>query len=263
MSFHPNHMLTLSTDFGTADGYVGAMKGRAYREDPSLVVVDITHEIPPWDIRRAAFALWTALPCFPPGTVHIVVVDPGVGTDRRALVALVGDHAVIAPDNGIISLLFEGSSPVSVFALDSSSLAGSTLSKTFHGRDLFVPVGARIAAGVMALPGSLAPLRDPLCFPCGHARRGADVHGTVLCADHFGNLITTIPWDTLPAPAAVTVRVAGFPVSIIAETYGDAPPGSMVALQGSSGLLEISCVQASAQAKLNATPGSPVVVSGA
>ena len=256
MSFSPNQILTLCSDFGTADGYAAAMKGSALSIAPELRVLDLSHDIPPWDIRRASFALWTAIPLFPPGTVHVVVVDPGVGTDRAALIAVAGDQVIVAPDNGIISLLYRRYPELQAYRIETPK----AISATFHGRDVFAPVGAQVAAGRLRVPGSLPALEKPHVFPCGYVVEAAAIEGSVLCADRFGNLVTTIDWSAIQEPASVTVSVDGFEVDTLIRTFGEKAPGSLCFLEGSSGLLEISCVQGSAIGALNTTAGAAVRV---
>jgi len=179
-----------------------------------------------------------------------------VGTERAALVAVAGDQVVVAPDNGIISMLFRRYPELQTFAVEPPQ----AVSATFHGRDIFAPVGAQIAAGRLDVPGTLAALEKPLVFPCGYALETSVIEGTVLCADSFGNLITTIDWSALEAPESVTVRVNGFCVDTLVRTFGDEAPGKLCFLEGSSGLLEISCVQGSAQKALNPAAGAAVRV---
>lgn len=256
MPFSPNQTLTLCSDFGTADGYAAAMKGSALSVAPELRILDLSHDIPPWDIRRASFALWTAVPLFPPGTVHVVVVDPGVGTDRAALIAVAGDQVIVAPDNGVISLLYRRYPELQAYQVETPQ----AVSATFHGRDVFAPVGAQIAAGSLRVPGSLPVLEEPVAFPCGYAVDATAIQGSIICADRFGNLITTIDWSAIQEPATVAVSVDGFVIETLIRTFGEKPPGSLCFLEGSSGLLEISCVQGSALEALNTTAGAAVRV---
>ena len=200
MPFVPNGTLTFCSDFGTADGYAAAMKGQALRVEPELQIMDISHDIPPWDIRRAAFALWTSLPVFPSGTVHVVVIDPGVGTERRSLVAIAGDQVIVAPDNGLISLLCRRFPSMEVYELTIPPESALSLSATFHGRDVYAPTGARIAAGALSVPGGMSPLSNPVLFDCGYVSEAEQVRGSVVCADRFGNIITSIPWSCVSAP---------------------------------------------------------------
>jgi len=257
LTFSPNGIITFSSDFGTADGYAAAMKGCALSISEELKVQDISHEIPSWDIRRAAFALWTAVPLFPPGSVHVVVVDPGVGTDRAALIALTHGQVIVAPDNGILSLLMKRDPSTQAFYSPEIEPA----STTFHGRDVFAPCGAQIAAGLLPVPGDLVPLEAPVQFATGHDVGEMETRGTVLCSDKFGNLITSVPWNSIADPSSAQVLIGTQVIETLAKTFGDHKKGSLVFLKGSSGLLEVSCVQGSAKDLCKASAGATVHVS--
>lgn len=266
-------LITLLTDFGTQDGYVGAMKGVILCEAPDAAIVDLTHDIPPQDVLAGAFALAQAAPYFPSGTVHVAVVDPGVGTERRALVAEHGGHIYIGPDNGLFTLVL---SHVLGQGLDGASCAGSrvrviehlppewSLHPTFHGRDLFARVAARLAAGdaLARFAGAeIAPQRLDLDPP----RETAEgLEGMVIHCDRFGNLVTNLATSLLlDRPGAGlrggSVEVAGA-VAPLATTYGDVAPGELVAYGGSAGYLEIGVRDGSAAARLGTERGIPVHV---
>ena len=252
-------IITLLTDFGAGSGYPAQLKGVLLGALPAVQVVDVSHEVPPYDVLAGALLLEACVPRFPDGAVHCAVVDPGVGTSRRPLaVADPAGRRLVGPDNGLFTpFLGPGSR---AFELVEAPGAPARRSATFHGRDLFAPVAAWLAAG-----GDLARLgplvRDPvrLRWPVAEHRAG-EVLGEVLLADAFGNLVTSVrEADLGPAPPrAVTVggRRARF-----VRTYGEGVPGELLALVGSSGRLEIAVRQGSAAADLASTRGVAVVVS--
>ena len=257
--------LTLLTDFGTADGYVGAMKGVIATLAPAARVVDITHEIAPGDVLGGALALEAAARFFPPGTVHVAVVDPGVGTARRAIAVESAGQVFVGPDNGLLALA--AGAPRRVFALDRVRYHLPDVSATFHGRDVFAPVAARIAGGApIARLGTRLDELAGLTLPAvRHARRA--LTGSVIHADRFGNLVTNITAQDLERLAGacglgrVCVRVAGRAVpGGLARTYGDRRRGALLALFGSSGRLEIARRDGSAAAVLRYQRKRPLAV---
>lgn len=256
-------LITLTTDFGTRDAYVAELKGVLYSEGPpGLSVVDLSHELAPFDVHAAALFVRAALPRFPPGTLHLVVVDPGVGSARRALIVERADMLSIGPDNGLFSYLYDGSERV--YAIEHARLGTRALSSTFHGRDLFAPVVARLASG--AAPSSFGARVDSyerLKLPMVEIR-GDTVHGRVIHVDHYGNLITNITRQTLsgfageaPLEIAIAERVIAGLVDHYAQGQG------LLALIGSSGWLELAAREASAAELLDVTVGHPVRVSRA
>lgn len=257
-------IVTLTTDFGLRDAYVAEMKGVmlgiARASGQSLQLVDVTHEVERHDITEGALALEAAAPFFPTGTVHLAVVDPGVGTARRGLVVAADGHLLVGPDNGLFTpfLAAEG---WRAFEIAEADYRLPLVSRTFHGRDLFAPAAAHLALGLD--PARLGPpLRDPvrLAWPEVRAVAGA-VAGAVVHADRFGNLITSIHARSVePLDADVLIRVGGREVPL-AGTYADLPAGRPGALVGSGGRLEIAVREGSAAAVLRARRGTPVVVS--
>jgi S-adenosylmethionine hydrolase len=241
-------VITLLTDFGTADGYVGEMKGVLLAHVPDATLVDITHDVPPQDIEAARLTLARVWRRFPPGTVHVVVVDPGVGTDRAALAVASDDRFLVGPDNGVLSpaLLIVGSSAV---ALD----IPSTASPSFHGRDVFAPAAAALALGnsVYSLG---ARATQPRIRRTPEPRRTEDgaLVGEVISIDRFGNAITN-----LVGLRAGTIEAAGVSLTL-RRTYGDASSGAPVAIVGSSGLIELAVRDGSAARDLHLTRGSAV-----
>jgi hypothetical protein len=243
-------LVTLLTDFGTADGYVAEMKGVLLSLAPGAGLVDASHEVPPHDVESARLAVARYWRRFPPGTVHLVVVDPGVGSARRALAVASDDRFLVGPDNGVLSpaLLLPGARAVTL-------PVPAQASATFHGRDLFAPAAARLAGGA-SLDSLGEPCDDPLVRRTPEAHRLADggVRGEVIAVDRFGNLITN-----LIARRDGGVEVAGRRVPL-ARTYTDVPPGALLALTGSSGLVEIALRDGSAARELGLARGAPVVL---
>ncbi len=270
----PCGLITLTTDFGTEDGYVGAMKGVMLSLAPDLRLHDLAHAIPPQDLVRGAEALRAACPCFPAGTVHLVVVDPGVGGARRPVVAVAGAHAFVAPDNGILAPTLDaiaapGDGPVAAWDIARHPFARPTRSATFHGRDLFAPAAAALAAGLaspcaLGPPVALSPSPAPLPQPAIEDEpAGATLAASVAWADRFGNCVTNLPAATLAAftgGAHATVRLPGGRSIPIVRTYADVAPGEAAALVGSGGRLEIAVRDGSARETLGLSRGDRVAL---
>jgi S-adenosyl-L-methionine hydrolase (adenosine-forming) len=250
--------ITLLTDFGTADGYVAAMKGVIAAIAPSFTVDDAAHDIQPGDIHAAAWALATYAFHYPAGSVHVVVVDPGVGSERRALAARIDGRYFVAPDNGLLTRALQRAAAPHVVAIGSSALLRASVSRTFHGRDIFAPTAAHIACGT-ALEALGPAIDDPvlLSLPDPSVAAGA-VSGEVVHVDRFGNLITNIPEEL--AGAGLAVHVAAQEVRRVA-TYAEGAPGEVVALIGSAGVLEVAVRDGSAAAVLGAARGAAVLLS--
>lgn len=252
-------IVTLLSDFGLADGYVGQMKGVLLAGCPSAALVDLTHLVPPQDVRSGAFQLWAAVGAFPAGTVHLAVVDPGVGTRRRAVAAQAkrGD-CFVGPDNGLLLPAIERLGGLRR-AVEIRP-AHPPPSRTFHGRDVFAPAAAWLARGerLDRLGPALASLDRSADFPVPRAVAGG-LSGEVLAADAFGNLVTNLPAARLPLRFDVRVGrrlIRGGPH----ESYAAVPRGEPLAIVGSSGLLELSVREGSAREALGARPGSRVSV---
>jgi S-adenosylmethionine hydrolase len=257
-------IVTLTTDFGLRDAYVAEMKGvmlgiaQAARQP--LQLVDVTHDLERHDITEGALALEAAVPFFPPGTVHLAVVDPGVGTTRRGLGVAAGGHLLVGPDNGLFTPFF-ADDEWRAFEVAEADYRLPIVSRTFHGRDLFAPAAAHLATGVD--PARLGPaVYDPvrLAWPEVRAVAGA-VAGAVVHADRFGNLITSIHARSIePFDAELRIRVGGRDVPLVG-TYAELAAGRPGALVGSGGRLEIAVREGSAAAVLRARRGTAVVVS--
>lgn len=241
--------ITLTTDFGTADGYVGAMKGVIARRAPGAVVVDITHEIARHDIGAAAYALAVAAPEFPPSAIHVAVVDPGVGSARRPVVACAGGRCFVAPDNGVLHLAVPAAEEV--YEITAPGFRREPVSATFHGRDIFAPAAAALAVGN---PVSAAGPAVELVGMLLHDERA------VIHVDRFGNLITDIPGGELGEATRVTI--AGIAVAPAAN-YAAVACGELLAYVGSSGTVEIAAREDSAAAMLGVGRGTPIEVSDA
>lgn len=243
-------VITLLTDFGTADGYVGEMKGVIAAAAPDCVLMDIAHDLPPHDIESGRLALARYWHRFPVGTVHLAVVDPGVGGTRLALAVESEGRMLVGPDNGILSpaLLHQGARCVAL------PVHGAT-APTFHGRDVFAPAAAQLAQGSL-LDALGDPCSNPLIRRTPEATRGEDgaTHGVVITVDRFGNMVTN-----LVTRRAVTIEIAGRSIAL-AGTYSDVAVGGLVAVIGSSGLVEIAVRDGSAAAMLGAARGERVVM---
>ncbi len=256
-----NRLITLLTDFGLSDVYVGVMKGVIAQINPRLTVVDLTHQIPPQNIAAARFNLMNAYPYFPAGTVHVAVVDPGVGSHRRGIALQLDAGFLVGPDNGLFSGVLSQTRVVAAVDLTNPVYwLTPTPSTTFHGRDIFAPVGAHLASGVPIEqlgksidPKTLTSLPIPERTPTANG-----IVGCIQYIDHFGNLVTNIP--------AADVREKTWSVAVSkliiqsTQTYSDRPLGEVVALIGSHGWVEIAVNGGSAQSQLQLDWGASVQV---
>ncbi len=250
-------VLTLTTDFGAGSGYPAQMKGVVLRALPGATVVDLSHDVPAYDILAGALLLEAAAPWFPDDAVHCAVIDPGVGTERRAIAVVdTRGRRFVGPDNGLFTPFLGAGAAVHEIV----QVAGAppTRSATFHGRDLFAPAAAWLAGG--GDPARLgAPVRDPIRLPWPVARAGADgVVGECLTADAFGNVLTSVREADL-AGAVATVSVGGRPARFV-RTFGDGRPGELLALVGSSGRVEIAIREGNAARDHGLSRGVPVVL---
>ncbi len=260
--FSPCAVVTLITDFGTRDPYVGVMKGVLLAGAPAVRIVDLTHEVPAHWPAEAGFWLARSFRYFPTGTVHVAVVDPGVGSARDIAAVLLDGHVFLAPDNGLLAPVVENSTPPAELRhLDLDALGLRPSSSTFHGRDVFAPVAARLATGRLPyeelgpVVAELVPgwMEEPLETP-------DHITGAVLTIDHFGNLITNIDARSLQGRRRVRVRVGGRELDL-RRTYSEVRPGDYLALLNSFGVLEIARAEGSAAAGLGLERGAPVLVS--
>jgi S-adenosylmethionine hydrolase len=241
------------TDFGTRDHYVGAMKGVALGICADASLVDITHDVEPQDILGGALELAAAYRYFPPHTVFVVVVDPGVGSERRAIAAQCGEWRFVAPDNGVLSLVFADAAPARVVELRDARYARPAISSTFEGRDRFAPAGAWLAGGVdLDALGPRVEDWQTLQVPRPRVDGGA-LQGEVLRVDRFGNLITNIDramLERFAGGAAVRVSIGGQAIGPVRRIYGELPPGAAAPLYSSTNHLEIAVNGGSAAAAL-------------
>ncbi len=245
-------VITLTTDFGLTDAYVGAMKGVLLGICPGAVLVDLSHEIPPQDVRGAAFVVAAAAPYFPEGTVHLVVVDPGVGSTRRAVAVLTQRSLFVAPDNGVLSLALLQEPVVQTAELANPRYRLPEVSATFHGRDLFAPAAAHLACGT-PLQELGPPITDLVTLPWPPPELQADgsLIACVLHVDRFGNLILNVqPGHVEGWPRdQIEFEIAGRQVVGVSRTYADVPSGVPVAYLGSSGYLELGVRDGNAAAR--------------
>lgn len=260
--FNASGVISITTDFGHRGPFVGTMKGVILRRLRSAQLVDLTHEAHVHWPAEAGFWLERAYPYFPDGTVHLAVVDPGVGTGRNVLLALGAGHAFLAPDNGLLAGVI-ARTDAQVYRVDPERLRPfgiERFSATFHGRDLFAPLAAELASGrvsasqIGTLTGDYIPaLIEP------PTQRGNEIQGIVVTSDHFGNLITNIDEALLAGRAVRTVRAAGHRIPFH-RTYGDVAPGTLLALINSFGVLEVAAAEQNAASALGLSRGGPVVV---
>ncbi len=261
--FRASGVVTLTTDFGLRDPFVGVMKGQVLLRFPEARLVDLTHEIEAHWPAEAGFWLARSYRYFPSGTVHVAVVDPGVGSSRAIAAVEMEGHTFLAPDNGLLAPVLESAqAPVSRRVSDEvlRRIGVGAVSATFHGRDIFAPLAAELAAGRLA-PADLGAVVDDLVpgWLDEPVVTGGQVSGSVVTIDHFGNLITNLEARHVRHLAAASVRVAGHEVPL-RRTYTDVRPGEYLALVNSFGVIEIARAERSAAEGLGLARGAPVVV---
>jgi len=257
-------VLSITTDFGITNGFVGVMKGVIYGIAPDAKIVDISHLISAQDVLEGAYAMWRAVPFFPSDSVHVGVVDPGVGTKRRPIGARLGDQYFIVPDNGLLTPLIldaeQNGEPVEFIHLDNPKYWLPKVSNTFHGRDIFAPTGAHLAAGVPL--GELGtPITDPIRLDLPRPEKtenGWRAHVTII--DIFGNLTTDLPAEALDGRRDVLIKIRGHEIDGIIESYGHREVGDLVAVVDSEYYIEIAVVNGSAAKTLGAQVGDIVEV---
>jgi hypothetical protein len=256
-------IVTLLTDFGTDSPYVAAMKGVILAINPALTIVDLTHAIPPQDVRLGAFVLSQVCPRFPEGTIHVAVVDPGVGSQRAIVYVESDGQRYIGPDNGLLSRVARPTGAARIVALENRDLWLPRVSTTFHGRDIMAPVAARLTLGLDV--NRLGPTRASLVEldwpqPRVEARR---IVGEIQAVDSFGNLISNVEpghLQAIPPGATPIVRIGGESINGIASAYAQRPVGSLAALIGSGGFLEIALVNGNAAKQLQLGVGATIHV---
>jgi hypothetical protein len=262
-------IITLLTDFGVESTYPAQMKGVILGLCPTAAIVDLSHGVPRHDVRTAAFMLGSTVQAFPLGTIHVAVVDPQVGSTRRALAAEACGHVYLAPDNGLLTLVTHGQAlfgqqcpPARVFAIENRSLMRAGGSSTFHGRDVFAPVAAALACGtpIQQLGPEIESINEfSLPLP---TQEGAVIRGQILYVDPFGNLVSNIAARSLQThdPAGVRIQVGGGLIRGLSRSYSDVPAGVLLAYLGSAGLLEVAVNRQSAASRLGAAVGTHVTV---
>ncbi len=256
--------ITLTTDFGTEDGNVGVMKGVIWRIAPNAKIADISHLIAPQNILMAAFILDRHVYYFPENTVHIVVVDPGVGTHRRPIAAQIGPQRFVGPDNGVFSPMYERAEkmgwPVKIVHTDKPEYWGDKISDIFHGRDIFSPVGAHLASGVpLEVLGT--EIDDPVRFEIP-APKPIDngVEGVIGHIDHFGNIASNIHKDDMANLGEVTVTLRDITLDGLVRTFGEREVGELIALYSSTDYLMVSEVNGNAGVRIKAEVGDVIKV---
>lgn len=273
-------IITLTTDFGLDDHYVGVMKGVMLSIAPEASLVDLSHAIPAQDVRTAAYVVYAAQPYFPDDTVHLVVVDPGVGTHRLPIAVQTPQALFVGPDNGVFTYVMADAPRWSAVALSNPGYRLAHVSQVFHGRDIFAPAAAHLSIGVN-LDRLGSPVENPVRLQLPYLVPGREeLKGEVLHVDRFGNVVTSIgrlrwsdeelvlrpafqpdPAPELRFPAGTAeVEIAGQVLGGIEPTYGAVAVGEMVTLVGSSGFLEVAVRQGSAAKRLGVSPGAAVIV---
>ncbi len=233
-----NRIITLTTDFGNRDAYVGSMKGVIYSINPDAKIADITHQIPAHDVFSAAFTLRGFIPYFPEGTIHVLVVDPGVGSSRKPMALQADEQFYVGPDNGVFTYVIMQSESFKAYEISNPKFFLPKVSFTFHGRDIFAPAAAHLSLGV-----SIQDLGKRLLYPfmleISEPEIGeGEIVGEVIFEDTFGNLITNIPASIVDSDSRV--RVCDFLINGVCKSYSEAPEGELLAVIGSSGFLELS-----------------------
>lgn len=262
--FQPAGIVTITTDFGHQGPFVATMKGMILTRLADARIIDVTHEVPVYWPAEAGFWLARSYRYFPPGSVHLAVVDPGVGTSRDIIVVLADGHAFLAPDNGLLAPIVAHAKNAAVRRIDLPALRSrlnlTAPSATFHGRDIFAPVGAELAAGRVRFADLGPAIQDIVPAWVEDPTISADhIAGIVITIDHFGNLITNIDGELIQSFQQPVVRTGGhaFPLK---RTYGDVTPGEFLALVNSFGVVEIARAEQSAAEALGLGRGAPVTV---
>ena len=256
-------IITFLTDFGQQDGFVGTMKGVALGINPGVSLVDITHEVLPQDVEEAAYLLRNAYTYFPDGTIHVAVVDPGVGTDRSAIIVDTGRYRFVGPDNGIFSYVFQAAPHAKVTCIDNPEYCLPQMSQTFHGRDVFAPVAAHLSLGVEL--SACGPEIDT--YVTGGISTplvtGESIRGEAMHIDRFGNVVTNITEHQFfesTRGQSFRIEFEGMYINRLSVAYGDEVQGEILAVIGSAGMLEISINCGNAALQLGLVRRSPITV---
>ncbi len=260
----PARVITLATDFGAGDSEAGVLKGVIWKIAPGTHIADLSHEIGPQDVLEGALLLERCTPYFPAGSIHVGVVDPGVGTRRRAIAAQLGDQGFVGPDNGLFTLMLARAEalggPIQIVKLDQPQYWLPTVTDVFHGRDVFSPAAAHWANGV-PLEALGTPMADPVRLEVPEPQRiPGGWRAQIIHVDHFGNLSTRLRREHLGDTRSLRVHILGRQIDGLVKTFGERPSGALVALFNSSGTLDISVVNGSAADALGAQAGDPLEV---
>jgi S-adenosyl-L-methionine hydrolase (adenosine-forming) len=260
----PNPIITLTTDYGTSDHLAGVLKGVILRIVPDATVIDINHHVTPFDILDGALSIAAAYSYFPPRTIHVVIVDPGVGTARRPILVTAGQQYLIAPDNGVLSVIYDREPTITVRHITAEHYFLNPASNTFHGRDVFAPVAAWLAKTYQTEPFG-EEITDYVRFALPRPKPADSVlKGVVLRVDAFGNLMTNFTSDDLPQPALtegkIKLQAGGKSVERLAQNFAEGAPGEPIAILGSSGFLEISVNRGHAARLLGLSRGAEITL---
>ena len=254
-------LITLTTDFGLRDPFVGIMKGVILSIHPEARVVDLTHQVEPFDVVDGALALVQSYPYFPPGTIHVVVVDPGVGSERRPILVTTPRSHFIGPDNGVFSLVYERESSLEIRHISAEQYFLKPVSQTFHGRDVFVPVAAWLSKGLAPETfGGLITDYVRVAMAKPQQMSASVIRGEVLRVDKFGNLITNFDPAHLPQQGSFRFRINQNRVTRLVSSYAEGRGNGVIAIVGSAGFVEIAACQASAAEVLGAGKGTEIIL---
>ena len=252
-------IIALLTDFGTKDYFVGAMKGVILSINETAKIVDITHEIPPQEVHSASFTLRCCYKDFPKKTIFVVLVDPEVGSSRRAILVETDDYYFVAPDNGLLSFVFDEETNFRVYELTNKKFFAENISRTFHGRDIFAPVAAHLSNGVR--PNEVGmEMKNFVCFQEDkpHKVSANETEAQIIYSDRFGNLITNLKKEDLPEK--FSLEVGGKTINKLQNFFAEAEKGEVFMIEGSAGFLEIAVFQGSAEKLLNAENGQKIII---
>ena len=254
-------LITLTTDFGLQDPFVGVMKGVILSINPEAKLVDLTHQVEPFDVVDGALALAQSYPYFPPGTIHVVVVDPGVGSERRPILVATPTQHFVGPDNGVFSLVYGREPSFEVRHVTAERLFHKPVSQTFHGRDIFAPVAAWLSKGLAAETfGGLITDYVQVAVAKPERISSSVIRGEVLRVDNFGNLITNFSAKHLPQQGAFRLLVNKSCVTRLVSSYAEGRGNHVIAIVGSAGFIEIAAYQASAAEVLGAGKGTEIIL---
>jgi S-adenosyl-L-methionine hydrolase (adenosine-forming) len=254
-------MITLTTDFGLRDPYVAEMKGAILTINPKAMLIDITHNVEKFNIRMGSFMLASAAPYFPKGTTHLVIVDPGVGTERRGIVVQTKRGFFVGPDNGVLMLAAQSQGIEAIYELSNLNLMFPQTSNTFHGRDIFAPAAAYIDRGTQPRDFG-SEIKDPVLphFSVVEQIRGV-LSGEILYIDSFGNVIFNIKEKIMPNSPVISIKLPQVSLKLkFCKTYGEATTGEPIVLVGSDGFVELALNQGSAAEKFNLKVGDKIAI---